>query len=58
MKLSSVFTSEIFDYIARTSPGKNNEIQLTAAMYGLRFAGVRYDIGNKLEIQHSVRAQA
>ncbi len=53
-----VFRPEIFDYIAETEPGKNNEIQLTDAMvtmmadrgmYGLRFAGKRYDIGNKLD---------
>jgi UTP--glucose-1-phosphate uridylyltransferase len=53
-----VFKSEIFDYIAATKPGKNNEIQLTdsmarmledRAMYGLTFDGVRYDIGNKLD---------
>lgn len=53
-----VFTHEIFDYIDKLKPGKNNEIQLTdamelmlkdKAMYGLRFDGVRYDIGNKLD---------
>ena len=53
-----VFQPEIFDYIAGTTPGKNNEIQLTDAMvkmlaehgmFGLRFAGKRYDIGNKLD---------
>jgi UTP--glucose-1-phosphate uridylyltransferase len=53
-----VFTAEIFDYIDQTQPGKNGEIQLTdamarmlrdRAMYGLRFAGKRYDIGNKLD---------
>ena len=53
-----VFRPEIFDYIAKTKPGKNNEIQLTDAMcmmlqkhgmFGLRFAGKRYDIGNKLD---------
>ncbi len=53
-----VFRSEIFDYIAGTKPGKNGEIQLTDAMvamladrpmFGLRFAGKRYDIGNKLD---------
>ena len=53
-----VFTSEIFDCIDQTPPGKNNEIQLTdamarllrdRAMYGLRFQGKRYDIGNKLD---------
>ena len=53
-----VFHPAIFDYIAKTEPGKNGEIQLTDAMvpmladrgmYGLRFAGKRYDIGNKLD---------
>ena len=53
-----VFRAEIFDYIASTKPGKNDEIQLTDAMramladrgmFGLRFAGKRYDIGNKLD---------
>jgi UTP--glucose-1-phosphate uridylyltransferase len=53
-----VFTPEIFDYLDTTTPGKNNEIQLTdamrqmvrtSAMYGLRFEGTRYDIGNKLD---------
>jgi len=53
-----VFRPEIFDYIAETPRGKNNEIQLTDAMrsmhaergmFGLRFAGKRYDIGNKLD---------
>jgi len=53
-----IFTSEIFDYLDRTKPGLGNEIQLTDAMhsmlnehemYGYRFDGVRYDIGNKLD---------
>lgn len=53
-----VFTPEIFNYIAKTTPGKNDEIQLTDAMrlmvrdravYGLGFDGARYDIGNKLD---------
>lgn len=53
-----IFTPEIFQHIAATKPGKNGEIQLTdamrlmvqtRAMYGLRFDGVRYDIGNKLD---------
>lgn len=52
------FSPEIFDYIAKTTPGKNGEIQLTdamrlmlqdRAMYGLRLEGKRYDIGNKLD---------
>lgn len=53
-----VFTPDIFDHLAKTVPGKNNEIQLTDAMrslvatracYGLKFAGRRYDVGNKLD---------
>lgn len=52
-----IFTPEIFDYLEKTPPGKNNEIQLTDAMremvkehsmYGLKFEGKRYDIGDKL----------
>jgi UTP--glucose-1-phosphate uridylyltransferase len=52
-----IFTPEIFDFLEKTKPGKNNEIQLTdamremvktKAMYGLKFKGKRYDIGNKL----------
>jgi len=53
-----IFTPEIFNYLEKLKPGKNNEIQLTDAMqlmlkdktmYGLKFAGVRHDIGNKLD---------
>ncbi|MHC4871205.1 MAG: UTP--glucose-1-phosphate uridylyltransferase GalU [Planctomycetota bacterium] len=53
-----IFTPEIFSYIEKTKPGKNGEIQITdamrmmvndRAMYGLRFNGKRYDIGNKLD---------
>ncbi len=53
-----VFTPDIFAALARTPRGKGNEIQLTDAMKlllaerpmsGLRFAGVRYDVGDKLE---------
>jgi len=53
-----IFTPEIFKYLEKTKPGKNNEIQLTDAMrdmvkryamYGLQFKGKRYDIGNKLD---------
>ncbi|MDB4435524.1 UTP--glucose-1-phosphate uridylyltransferase GalU [bacterium] len=53
-----LFRPEIFSYLAETPRGKNNEIQLTDAMramlaahpmYGLRFAGKRHDIGNKLD---------
>jgi len=53
-----VLSPEIFRALERTERGKNNEIQLTdamrvlvadRAMYGLRFKGKRYDIGNKLD---------
>jgi len=53
-----IFTPEIFAYLEKVTPGKNNEIQLTDAMqmmvrehamYGLRFDGVRYDIGSKID---------
>ena len=53
-----VLRPEIFSYIDETGPGKNGEIQLTDAMVrmlkehglsGLRFAGKRYDLGNKLD---------
>jgi UTP--glucose-1-phosphate uridylyltransferase len=53
-----VFTPEIFEYLKRVQPGMNNEIQLTDAMhlmlkdhnmYGFRFEGIRYDIGNKID---------
>lgn len=53
-----IFTHEIFDYLDKITAGKNNEIQLTDAMrdmvkkhamYGLKFNGKRYDIGNKLD---------
>lgn len=53
-----VFTPEIFSFLARTPRGFNNEIQLTDAMramtkkhpmYGLKFKGKRYDVGNKLD---------
>lgn len=51
-----LFTPEIFDYLARTKPGKGGEIQLTDAMrmmvkdedmYGCKLDGRRCDIGNK-----------
>lgn len=53
-----VLTHDIFEMLDNQTPGKNNEIQLTDAMrrmlkkhamYGLRFNGTRYDIGNKLD---------
>ncbi len=52
-----LFTPEIFDYLEKTTPGKNNEIQLTDAMramvkdhpmFGMKFNGKRYDIGDKM----------
>ena len=52
-----VFTSEIFDCIRETSPGKGNEIQLTDSIkmlmekeevYAHAFEGKRYDAGDKL----------
>lgn len=52
-----LFTPEIFDFLKNTPTGKNNEIQLTDAMrrmvkshamYGMKFNGKRYDIGDKL----------
>lgn len=53
-----VLTPEIFAAIEATERGKNDEIQLTdamrrllrsRAMYGLRFEGRRFDVGNKLD---------
>jgi len=53
-----IFTPDIFKYIDATTPGKNNEIQITDAMslllkdhkmYGVKFDGQRYDIGHKLD---------
>jgi len=63
-----ILTPEIFDYLDRIKPGKNNEIQLTDALELLRpvlgliaanFEGHRYDIGNKLgylitEIEYAI----
>jgi UTP--glucose-1-phosphate uridylyltransferase len=55
---SYILTPEIFDAIRQTSPGRNDEIQLTDAlnilkcrqkMYAHLFSGRRYDIGNKLD---------
>lgn len=53
-----VFTPDIFDFINKIKRGKNDEIQLTDAMrlmvksnamFGVRFKGARYDIGNKMD---------
>jgi len=55
---SYILVPEIFEAIRQTSPGKNNEIQLTDALkilnshqkvYAHLFSGRRYDIGNKLD---------
>lgn len=52
-----VFTPEIFDCIAQTTPGLNNELQIadsilllrqTQQVYASSFQGKRYDIGDKL----------
>ena len=52
-----ILTPDIFDMIERTTPGKNNEIQLTDALillnaekeiYAYEFEGIRYDTGDKL----------
>jgi UTP--glucose-1-phosphate uridylyltransferase len=53
-----VLTPDIFDHISATKPGRGGEIQLTDAMKAqareapicaLRFSGVRYDVGSKLD---------
>ena len=52
-----VLTPEVFDCLARVTPGAIGEIQLTDGIalllegqpaYALRFEGVRYDVGNPL----------
>ncbi len=52
-----IITPRVFDILAETGPGAGGEIQLTDAlrvlcreepMYGLRFAGQRFDVGDKL----------
>lgn len=51
-----IFTPEIFDVLAKTKPGKGNEVQLTDAIdtlnktqrvFAHEFKGERYDVGNK-----------
>ncbi|HLJ63165.1 MAG TPA: UTP--glucose-1-phosphate uridylyltransferase GalU [Stellaceae bacterium] len=52
-----ILEPEVFDYLARTGRGAGNEIQLTDALakliggnkpfHGLRFAGERFDCGDK-----------
>lgn len=53
-----ILTSEIFECLKETKPGKGREIQLTDAMrilnkrekmYAYLFKGKRYDIGNKID---------
>jgi len=53
-----ILTPDIFDCIEKTQKGKGNEIQITDAIkllskkqhiYGYKFDGTRYDIGNKLD---------
>lgn len=53
-----VLTPDIFGYIDATKPGRGGEIQLTDAMRAqardepiraIRFSGVRYDVGSKLD---------
>ncbi len=53
-----ILTPDIFDCIEKTPAGKGNEIQITDAIklltkkqpiYGYKFEGTRYDIGNKLD---------
>jgi UTP--glucose-1-phosphate uridylyltransferase len=53
-----ILPPEIFSALETTPPGKNNEIQLTdalkmllqdSAIYGVKFDGIRHDMGNKLD---------
>ena len=52
-----ILTPEIFSHLARTKPGRGGEIQLTDGLralsrrqpvYAFRFAGTRYDTGDKI----------
>jgi len=52
-----IITPEIFEILEETEPGKGGEIQLTDALaklnkrqaiYGCRFSGRRYDVGDRL----------
>lgn len=61
-----LFTPRIFDSLARTGTGTGGELQLTdgiAALlgsepvYGLRYAGERFDCGNKLRYLQAVVQQ-
>lgn len=53
-----ILTADIFEYLEKTTPGKNGEIQLTDALrlmaldqriYAHEFEGKRHDIGNRLD---------
>ncbi|MBN2328603.1 MAG: UTP--glucose-1-phosphate uridylyltransferase GalU [Candidatus Omnitrophica bacterium] len=53
-----ILTADIFEYLEKTPPGKNGEIQLTDALrlmakdqriYAHEFEGKRHDIGNRLD---------
>ncbi|MDA3958888.1 UTP--glucose-1-phosphate uridylyltransferase GalU [Oceanispirochaeta sp.] len=53
-----ILPPEIFSALETTPPGKNSEIQLTdalkmllqdSAIYGVKFDGIRHDMGNKLD---------
>ena len=53
-----IFTPDIFKILEQTKQGLHNEVQLTDAMislldkhkmYGYKFSGKRYDIGNKMD---------
>ena len=62
-----VLKPQIFDVLARTEPGRGNEIQLTDALeelardetvagpvYGVVFRGLRYDTGDRLDYLKAV----
>jgi UTP--glucose-1-phosphate uridylyltransferase len=62
-----ILNSTIFPYLAKTSPGKGGEIQLTDAiarlladepMYAWEFEGTRYDCGSKLGYLQATLAYA
>ncbi len=62
-----ILPPEIFDFLEKTHPGKNNEIQLTDAlkglaqispMFGYLIAGERFDAGDKLGFLKATVAMA
>jgi UTP--glucose-1-phosphate uridylyltransferase len=62
-----VLTPDVFDALDATTPGKNNEIQLTDALAGMLadtsmvavpFEGRRFDIGDKLDYLNTILAFA